>query len=61
MASYEENVQFNCDVMDPQVLFRDILHRLHSAEQHNDYKWWLRKNVHIIIMTYLKVLSTIIS
>jgi len=24
MASDEENVQFNCDVMDPQVLFREF-------------------------------------
>ena len=39
MASDEENVQFNSYVMDPQVLFREILHRSHSAEQHDDYKW----------------------
>lgn len=39
MAFDEENVQFNCYVMDSQVVFREILHRSHSAEQHNDYKW----------------------
>jgi hypothetical protein len=61
MASEKKIVEFNGDVMGPQVLFREILHGSHSAEQHNDYKWWLRKNVHKIVMTYLKVLSTIIS